>query len=103
MYRLLSCHYSLNNITKQVFLYGICIALGIICNLEIKYMRALDGEPITQVTEAERLLESRRQGLLGQYSKTLSQKQQQQTLKSRRMCVGCGSNISYFIQRLEQP
>lgn len=51
-------------------------------------MRALDGEPITQVTEAERLLESRRQGLLVQYSKTLSQKQQQQTLKSRRMCVG---------------
>lgn len=51
-------------------------------------MRALDGEPITQVTEAERLLESRRQGLLGRYSKTLSQKQQQQTLKSRRMCVG---------------
>lgn len=48
-------------------------------------MRALDGEPITQVTEAERLLESRRQGLLGRYSKTLSQKQQQQTLKSGRI------------------
>ena len=83
-------------------MYSICIALGIIRNLEFKYMRTLDGEPITQVTEAERLLESRRQGLLGQYSKTLSQKQQQ-TLTSRRMCMGCGANTSYFIQRLEQP
>lgn len=82
---------------------SICIALGIISNLEIKYMRALDGEPITQVTEVERLLESRRQGLLGQYSKTLSQKRQQQTPKSRKDVQGLCVNTSYFIQRLEQP